>query len=67
MNLAKYATVEIDVCEEHGAWLDAGELPRIVSRVQGRERTAKRSAVRRAKSSGKVSGVLWGPLAFLFN
>ena len=62
--------IEIDVCEEHGVWLDQGELKAITDRVQRIEKikahTRTIGEVRRARHSGKVSAYLFGPLAFLF-
>ena len=70
LTLAKDGKIEIDVCEEHGVWLDQGELKAITDRVQRIEKikahTRTIGEVRRARHSGKVSAYLFGPLAFLF-
>ena len=67
MKLAERTGTEIDICEEHGVWLDAGELAAIVTRVKRQQRHKSSIAYKRGKASGKVSGVLWGPLSFLFD
>jgi Zn-finger nucleic acid-binding protein len=70
MTLTKVRHVEIDVCEDHGVWLDRGELEAIVRRVESHEalrgRARAREESKRASYRGKVSGWLLGPLAFLF-
>jgi len=65
--LSKHGSIEIDICEDHGVWLDTGELEAIVGRVKRSQRNRSRAAYRKGKSKGKVSGVLFGPLAFLFD
>ena len=71
MSLARRGKIEIDVCEPHGVWLDHGELEAIAQRVAGFERIRGKHAVARARRDarelGKVSGWLFGPLAFLFD
>ena len=52
--------VEIDVCEEHGVWLDAGELETIVLKLKARAGRQRRRAVDSARRRGKVSGAFWG-------
>ena len=67
MMLTKKGKVEIDACEDHGVWLDRGELEAMLQRSARRERIRSRHEVRRARNSGKVSGWLFGALAFLFD
>ena len=67
MTIAKRGSIEIDVCEEHGVWLDQGELKAIAERMRQRDRANIRSQLDRSYRSGKVSGVLFGPLGFLFD
>lgn len=52
--------VEIDVCEGHGVWLDAGELEAIVLKLKARAGRQRRRAVDSARRRGKVSGAFWG-------
>lgn len=66
MSVAKKGKTEIDVCEEHGVWLDKGELEAITRRLRIGEATRMHLAVQDARASGKVSGWLFGPLASLF-
>lgn len=52
--------VPIEVCLEHGIWLDNGELEMILAK---RERTLRARARRQANQAhrdGKVSGMLFG-------
>ena len=56
MALESRFNVIVDVCREHGIWLDKGELPRIIDRIQCHQRVA----IRKARRDGKVSGALWG-------
>ncbi|MGE3174052.1 MAG: zf-TFIIB domain-containing protein [Planctomycetota bacterium] len=48
----------IDVCEEHGVWLDRFELERMCLR---RARAAGRR-VQRARKEGQLAGFFWGVL-----
>ena len=52
--------IEVDVCEEHGIWLDAGELETVVGRLNMRAIRRRRRSERSARRSGKMSGALWG-------
>ena len=56
---------KIDVCPDHGIWLDKGELDEILAAVRGSVRRNQRAAVRRARKDGKVSGALFGWWALL--
>ena len=60
MHVERKKNVSIDVCPEHGIWLDKGELEGIIRAVNARARSSRRSAVRRAKHDGKVQGAFWG-------
>ena len=69
MLLDRTAGITMDVCEEHGVWLDKGELETIVAKVEElvgtRLRRRHRSAVKSAKKEGKRLGALYGFWAFL--
>jgi Zn-finger nucleic acid-binding protein len=52
--------VQIDVCDVHGIWLDAGELEAIVSSIQRRARIQSLAETRKARHDGKVQGAVWG-------
>ena len=69
MLLDHTAGITMDVCEEHGVWLDKGELETIVAKVEElvgtRLRRRHRSGVRRAKKEGKMAGVTFGIWSFL--
>ncbi len=41
--------VSLDNCQDHGVWLDFGELQQIISRIRQGERVSRRYAIRRAK------------------
>jgi Zn-finger nucleic acid-binding protein len=60
MRIEKRDGVSIDVCADHGIWLDQGELEGIVAAVRRRADRVRRSAVRRARRDGKVKGAFWG-------
>ena len=45
--------VEIDVCDEHGIWLDRGELERILERAQASEDSPEPAAPSRATASAR--------------
>lgn len=53
-------SIVIDVCEEHGVWLDRGELERILHSERGKARSGKWDAVKRAKKEGRIEGARYG-------
>jgi Zn-finger nucleic acid-binding protein len=57
----------IDACQEHGVWLDAGELPRILARVRAGDHIDRRAAVEKARRDGKMSGWLFGAWSLLLD
>jgi Zn-finger nucleic acid-binding protein len=59
--------ISIDICQEHGVWLDRGELPGIISRIRSGERVDRIQAIRRAKREGKMSGTIFGVWSLLFD
>jgi Zn-finger nucleic acid-binding protein len=59
--------VSIDVCEEHGVWLDRGELRAIVAKVRSAERISRTRLIEHARRKGKVSGAVWGVWSLLFD
>lgn len=58
MTTARRGDDSIDVCEDHGVWLDRHELERMFLR---RTKAAGRR-VKRAKEEGMVAGFCWGLL-----
>ena len=67
MSLARKGKTAIDVCEEHGIWLDRGELEAIVKRSQIGQATRIHMAERRGRESGKLMAYWLDELAFLFD
>ena len=59
--------INIDYCDGHGIWLDANEMPRMLSRIRAGERVSKKSAIRRARREGKISGALFGTWSLMFD
>ena len=65
----------IDVCGEHGIWLDKGELPAIVAAIQRREdrkgrrkqRVRRDRELREARRKGKLQGAFFGFWSLLFD
>jgi Zn-finger nucleic acid-binding protein len=59
--------VPVDVCEEHGIWLDRGELQEIIQRdwVQHADLDEERLLI--ARREGKMSGALFGWLSLLWD
>ena len=60
MILERKNDVTIDVCPDHGIWLDAGELERITASIRKRAWVRQRAAARRARREGKRQGVFYG-------
>jgi len=52
--------VAVDVCEEHGIWLDKNALPRIIERIRERGHQVRRAAMSRNYEEGKQEGIWWG-------
>lgn len=52
--------VRVDVCEEHGIWLDSGELPKIIAAIRGKQMRTTRKQIHSARRQGKIDGALWG-------
>jgi Zn-finger nucleic acid-binding protein len=52
--------VLVDVCKEHGLWLDKGELEKILLSFGGDMRRASRRRSRRIREEAKVEGALLG-------
>jgi Zn-finger nucleic acid-binding protein len=59
--------ITVDVCSEHGMWLDRGELAAVATRIRSGERIDRHQAVRRAKKDGKMSGAMFGVWSLLFD
>lgn len=60
LEIERESGVSVDVCRDHGVWLDAGELETIVARLRSRLGRKSRRHVREARRSGKIDGALWG-------
>lgn len=56
----KIKGVEVDACEDHGVWLDTGELEQILAKQRRTLSSKAKMRVQRARKEGKVSGALWG-------
>jgi Zn-finger nucleic acid-binding protein len=63
-------SVEIDLCEEHGLWLDKGELGRILKAHRREYYHIQRSSIQRqtkdAKRRGRIEGIFLGWLSLFF-
>jgi Zn-finger nucleic acid-binding protein len=59
--------VTTDVCRQHGVWLDTGELPSIIDQVRSGTRRAAAHAISDARNMGRISGVFFGGISFLFD
>lgn len=66
MQVEKVHRASVDVCEEHGIWLDTGELEAIMRRGRLKGWRSRNEAVRKARRQGRVQGWLFGGLSFLF-
>ena len=57
----------IDGCEEHGLWLDNGEIERILARRRHSLTEARKRALSQARRDGKFSGILFGWLSLFWD
>ena len=55
--------VEIDVCRDHGIWLDKGELSKIISKISGDSYIRRNGAIHDAKTDGRYEGIFFGWLS----
>ena len=60
-------TISVDVCKQHGLWLDRGELSAITGILRGNDGAAKDKELRAAMREGKVDGAMWGWFSLLFD
>jgi Zn-finger nucleic acid-binding protein len=71
MHVERKEKVEVDVCAQHGIWLDKGRIEEITKAIERRSRVfagaRERFAVARAKQDGRVQGATFGWLSFLFD
>ena len=65
MIVEKQQGVAVDLCKEHGIWLDVGELPTIISCVRAGERFDRMEAIRSANRLGKL-GATTGAAEMVF-
>ena len=59
--------VHVDVCNQHGIWLDRGELRSIASLIRSGERISRSRAVKEARRNGKLSGTVFGVWSLMFD
>jgi Zn-finger nucleic acid-binding protein len=67
MRIVRKGKTEVDLCEEHGVWLDRGELEAIMRRQRIGNATRIQLAEERGRESGKLMAYWLGELAFLFD
>jgi len=56
---SSYGAVEFDLCQDHGVWLDKGELKRLVEGFEADERL-QREETSEARRSGRLEGSFLG-------
>jgi Zn-finger nucleic acid-binding protein len=70
MDVERKENVEIDVCAEHGIWLDQGRIEAITKAVELRSRVFERSnarvAVQNERDKAMLYGSAFGWWSFLF-
>lgn len=59
--------IKIDACDDHGIWLDRGELRTMISRIRSGERIDRQRLIRQARTDGKKSGILFGVWSLFFD
>ena len=70
MEVKKYKDVHIDVCQEHGVWLDRGQLEAIDARFRAKlKRKAKfaEESRKQAKRKGKLEGMVFRGWSLLWD
>ena len=56
--------VEVDVCREHGIWLEKGELPKIIARVRSIYSDGMAHQKQENREKGRLEGIFFGWLSF---
>ncbi len=59
--------VAVDVCPDHGVWLDHGELEMIVTAMKAVPPAVRWQVIEKARREGKMQGALFGLWAFLMD
>ncbi|HET6429919.1 MAG TPA: zf-TFIIB domain-containing protein [Phycisphaerae bacterium] len=67
MDVETFLGVSIDACNDHGVWLDRGELPAMIAKVRAGKRISRTTEIRRARREGKMSGALFGAWSLLWD
>ncbi len=67
MILERKEEIRADLCEEHGLWLDSGELEKIILHRWQKKRHVRRKALKDAERSGKIQGSFLGWWSLLFD
>ena len=67
MRVEMESGIHVDVCNDHGIWLDRGELPSILSSIRSGQRINRAQAIRKAKRDGKLSGAMFGVWSLMFD
>lgn len=67
MQVDAYFGVEIDVCPDHGVWLDSGELQAITRQLRNGHRKSRREAIQRARRDGRLSGTPLGAWSLMLD
>lgn len=69
MDIEVKHAIAIDVCPEHGIWLDSGELEKLVldsKRNHVRDRIRNRRKLDAVKHSGRMEGAMFGWWSMFF-
>ena len=66
MDVETLSGFKVDVCGNHGVWLDRGELPNILASADASNRKSTVKAIRRAKEEGREKpNDFWGLVIFV--
>ncbi len=52
--------VEVDVCKEHGVWLDKGELEKIMASMRDIYRAGLADRAKQGQERGRLEGIFLG-------
>jgi Zn-finger nucleic acid-binding protein len=58
--------VSYDVCQDHGIWLDRGELAAVISSIRAGQRISRSLAIKKAKRDGQWAGAARGIWSLMF-
>jgi Zn-finger nucleic acid-binding protein len=52
--------IHVDVCNDHGMWLDRGELPAMIARIQAGKTVSRKQSLEKARGDNALAAAMFG-------